>query len=61
MARPARDWLGIVLLTLASLESTPALAQIHHADEVPWYAAADTASRRGASFSYDQFRDPDTH
>jgi len=48
------------ILLVGAVFPLAALAQVHHLDEAPWYAAADSASRRGAAFTWDQSRDPDT-
>ncbi len=43
------------------LLAAPATAQIHHLEDLPWHAAADSSNRRGVLVSWDQFRDSDTH
>ncbi len=51
---------GLLLILLVLSLSMPAIAQIHHLDDMPWHALADSMARRGAAFSWHQFHDGDT-
>ena len=49
------------LMTLAGLlAAASATAQVHHLEDIPWHAGADSVSRRGAVISYHQYRDSHT-
>lgn len=48
------------VVALASLLGAVAYAQIPRLDPFPWYAAADSASRRGVVLGVDRFWDDDT-